>query len=85
MRSSRIVQFRQVELRSLEYATLSYVWGGPLQNALVQANVDELQAPGSLTDLPETIQGAIYITEDLYIPFLWVDALCIIQDDDADK
>lgn len=85
VRSARIVQFRQVDLRSLEYATLSYVWGGPLQNALVQANVDDLQVPGSLTDLPKSIQDAIYVTKDLLVPFLWVDALCIIQDNDADK
>lgn len=81
----RIVEFRQVNFKSLEYATLSYVWGGSQQNALVRANVGDLQAPGSLANVPKSIHDAISITRDLSIPFLWVDRLCIIQDSDEDK
>lgn len=85
VQSARIVEFHDVELRSLEYATLSYVWGGSIQKRLVQANLDALQAPGSLDEVPKSIQDAICITKELLIPFLWVDALCVIQDSDEDK
>ncbi|GAB7345221.1 hypothetical protein MBLNU457_3596t1 [Dothideomycetes sp. NU457] len=34
--------------------------------------------------LPKTIQDAVYITRALKIRYLWVDALCIIQDNQAD-
>lgn len=83
--SSRIVELRQVDLRSLKYATLSYVWGGLQKSGLTVADMEELQASGSLTNLPKSIQDAIYITKALLIPFLWVDAFCIIQDSVEDK
>lgn len=83
--SARIVELRQVDLKSLQYATLSYVWGGLQKSGLTVANTKALQAPGSLANLPKSIQDAIFITRDLSIPFLWVDAFCIIQDSDDDK
>ena len=85
VQSARLVEFRHVDLGSLEYATLSYVWGGAVQNGLIQANLEGLQASVSLANLPKSIQDAICITNELLIPFLWVDALCIIQDNDEDK
>jgi hypothetical protein len=35
--------------------------------------------------LPRTIRDAITITCGMFIPYLWVDALCIVQDDDISK
>ncbi|KAL1948611.1 hypothetical protein VTO73DRAFT_10417 [Trametes versicolor] len=35
--------------------------------------------------LPQTVRDAISVTYALGFQFLWVDALCIIQDDDADR
>ena len=34
--------------------------------------------------LPQTIQNAIYVTCRLGVDYIWVDALCIIQDPDTD-
>jgi hypothetical protein len=34
--------------------------------------------------LPKTLQDAIIVTSKLNIHYLWVDALCIIQDDTED-
>jgi Heterokaryon incompatibility protein (HET) len=36
-------------------------------------------------DLSQSIQDAISVTRQLGIPFLWVDSLCIIQDDPDDR
>jgi hypothetical protein len=35
--------------------------------------------------LPQSIQNAITVIRRLGIRFLWVDALCILQDDSGDK
>ena len=32
-------------------------------------------------DLPRTFREAIFITRELGIPYIWIDSLCIIQDD----
>ena len=37
-----------------------------------------------LTQIPQTILDAIWITRLLGIKYLWVDSLCIIQDDAQD-
>jgi hypothetical protein len=40
---------------------------------------------GIMDQLPQTIIGAISLARDLGIPFLWVDSLCIPQDDETYK
>ncbi|KAK3935203.1 heterokaryon incompatibility protein-domain-containing protein [Diplogelasinospora grovesii] len=39
----------------------------------------------TVSELPKTIQDAIYVTRNLGVRYLWVDALCILQDSDVDK
>ncbi|RAK89315.1 HET-domain-containing protein [Aspergillus costaricaensis CBS 115574] len=72
------------------YATLSYVWGetkGSVQ-ALV-SNIKNLEVPGSLTrtgvSLSPVIRDAITACRHLRIRYLWVDQLCILQDEDMEK
>ncbi|RDW67716.1 hypothetical protein BP6252_09112 [Coleophoma cylindrospora] len=67
------------------YLALSYCWGGPQQltttTTTLAANLNAL--PGN--QLPRTIEDAVTVTRRLGFRYLWVDALCIIQDDEADK
>ncbi|KAH9849434.1 heterokaryon incompatibility protein-domain-containing protein [Lenzites betulinus] len=68
------------------YVALSYVWGEPdrtyqTTSANVAAYIDRIDP----SKLPLTIRDAIQVTTALGIPFLWVDALCIIQDSPEDK
>lgn len=37
-----------------------------------------------MTDLPQTFQDAVIITRRLNFRYIWIDSLCIIQDDEAD-
>ena len=72
------------------YIALSYVWGGASSALkLTVANFEEMRQPGSLKrkwhQIPRTIQDAIDLTSSLGQRFLWVDSLCIIQDDHEDK
>lgn len=75
--------------RGAKYLALSYVWGSARQLKLVKANRVALYTPGYLSErneeIPKTIRDAIYVCKALRERYLWVDALCIIQDDEADK
>lgn len=67
------------------YAALSYCWGGPQQFKLSLDTLQEKQQDISMCELPEGFQDAVEVTRGLRLRYLWIDALCIIQDSDADK
>ncbi|KAI9704665.1 MAG: hypothetical protein M1820_005413 [Bogoriella megaspora] len=67
------------------YVALSYCWGqNPNAVKTTFANYPAHKQLIELSSLPKTIQDAILLTRYLRIPYLWVDALCIIQDDPDD-
>lgn len=66
-----------------QYLALSYVWGQSSTFKTTSPMFDSLHRPGAFDDikLPATIKHAMLLTRKLEERFLWVDALCIIQDD----
>lgn len=79
--------------RQVPYFALSYCWGDPDRTRkgvlLTQATQKRLCRDGALADdredLPNTIRDAILVTKEFGCPYLWVDALCILQDDERSK
>ena len=69
----------------VKYAALSYCWGGDQESKTVRVRLEERCKGFPLAELPKTIQDAIVTARRLELPFLWVDAICIVQDDPADK
>lgn len=69
------------------FVALSYVWGTTNTVLLTRENYPKLAMKGALQDLalPATIRDAITVTRRLGIRFLWADALCIQQDNEAHK
>jgi hypothetical protein len=73
-----------------QYLALSYVWGQKkLSKAMPTAtklNISSLQELGALSRivLPNTIVDAIYTCTKIGHRYLWIDSLCIIQDDEDD-
>lgn len=67
------------------YACLSYCWGGAQEYMTTQANIDGYLKSLSLSSLSKAIQDAIKVTRMLHLRYLWIDALCIIQDSPEDK
>ncbi|OJD29431.1 het-domain-containing protein [Diplodia corticola] len=70
------------------YAALSYVWGVSLQDQPVYLSKES--QPRLTHEIPEdklppTIKDAVLATRKLGIRYLWIDALCIPQDDEAVK
>ncbi|KAI0434216.1 HET-domain-containing protein [Xylaria sp. FL1042] len=68
-----------------KYAALSYVWGQAKVLRAGMANVESLEKLGAFNkpefNPPQTIKDAIQATREMGIGYLWVDALCIIQDE----
>jgi len=69
------------------YVALSYVWGNVKSTNLTSRNMEDLRKPRSLSSgshvatVPQTIRDAMRLTADLYVRYLWVDCLCLIQND----
>jgi hypothetical protein len=67
------------------YVTLSYIWGGP-QPSSTTKNIDTYITQGlEISKFPKTIGEAIVATNGFGIRYLWIDALCILQDSVEDK
>lgn len=71
------------------YAALSYVWGqkSPDEIEATLDNLGLLSTPDQLNivNIPRTIVDAIAFCRKLDVQYLWVDRLCIIQDDASQK
>lgn len=65
------------------YVTLSYCWGTVPVLKHLRQNSRQLRTIGALSSLPvpATIKDAMEVVKGIEERYLWVDALCIIQDD----
>lgn len=69
----------------LKYSALSYCWGsGESQAKTYVATLHDRQAGIREAEIPLVLRDAIRVTRALGISFLWIDALCILQDDISD-
>lgn len=66
------------------YIALSHCWGGGSPLRTTQANVDQHFLAINENDLPKTFQDTITVTRTLGFQYLWIDSLCIVQDDTED-
>jgi len=66
------------------YNTLSYRWGNALPIRLLTTNIDNFRREIAVSLLPKTLADAIVVTRTMGVPYLWIDALCIIQDSTFD-
>ena len=73
--------------KDVSYIALSYVWGDAMKTVTLSSNVEQFSQFKGLhqIQLPKTISDALEVTKALGYRYLWVDAFCIIQDDNASK
>ncbi|KAM0350722.1 hypothetical protein ACHAPU_003217 [Fusarium lateritium] len=80
-------------LPNMRYVALSYVWGSSekakrlrSEKQLTRDNTHRLRGFKGLEEMPipQTIKDAMVVVRDVGERFLWVDALCIVQDDPED-
>lgn len=70
-----------------DYVALSYCWGKVQMLTLSKENQEALRSPSSLissSHVPQTIRDAIVLVRKVGLRYLWVDSLCVIQDDPQD-
>ncbi len=81
---------KQIQLRMTHanetgaYIALSHCWGGKIDMKTTSENINARLESISFANLPKTFQDAVTVTRELGVKYLWIDALCIIQDDAND-
>jgi hypothetical protein len=68
------------------YTALSHCWGN-IQNIHLTttiANLKDHLDSIPMSTLPQTFADAVLLTRELGIKYIWIDSLCIIQDDTKD-
>ncbi|KAK6069629.1 HET domain-containing protein [Seiridium cupressi] len=66
------------------YAALSYSWGSCSNFTLTATTLDSRKRGFHASELPLTLRDAVQVTRQLGLCYLWIDALCILQDSEAD-
>jgi hypothetical protein len=69
------------------YLALSHRWGSPEQHrkfCTYTTNIEKFKQSIDISEFPRTFRDAIYITRRLGVQYIWIDSLCIIQDDPED-
>ncbi|KAH8654707.1 heterokaryon incompatibility protein-domain-containing protein, partial [Ilyonectria robusta] len=66
------------------YVCLSYCWGGTIDIRLLQDRYHDYLAKIPWDILPQGYRDAIQLTRKLGIRYIWIDSLCIVQDDRDD-
>jgi hypothetical protein len=67
-----------------KYLTLSHCWGGGSPIKTTKENIQRHRTGVRLADLPRTFRDAVHVARKLGCRYLWIDSLCIIQDDRKD-
>jgi hypothetical protein len=68
------------------YAALSYCWGTVEEQRFTttSSNLNSRMSRIAYNEVPKTFQHAFQISKFLGIRYLWIDALCILQDSPSD-
>jgi hypothetical protein len=79
------LRLTNVEDTCLQYCALSHCWGGATDILnLTTENLESFLTNISLNDLPKSFRDAITVTNALGVNYLWIDCLCIVQNDSTD-
>jgi cytochrome c553 len=87
---ARIIYLRESATLSLaddaRYVALSHCWGqGGTPFTTTTHETLHLRTGGiDIDDLPQTFRDSVTLTKELGLRYLWIDSLCIIQDDADD-
>jgi hypothetical protein len=64
--------------------TLSHCWGNLEFTKLLKENKKDMQKSVPVQELSKTFRDAMSVTQHLGFRYIWIDSLCIVQDDEDD-
>jgi hypothetical protein len=68
----------------IQYLTLSHCWGQKKFTTLLRENMEMFYAEIPNSVLSKTFKDAMKATRELGFRYIWIDSLCIVQDDHED-
>ncbi|KPM37809.1 hypothetical protein AK830_g8766 [Neonectria ditissima] len=74
-------------IKSSRYAALSHCWGQLKKDEMFctyKSNLAQFQKSIDFSSLPQTFKDAVTVARGLGLKYIWIDSLCIIQDDEVD-
>ncbi|KAF8858193.1 HET-domain-containing protein [Acephala macrosclerotiorum] len=66
------------------YITLSHCWGGTVHLSTTKSNLNRHCKGIPFTKLPQTFKDCVAVAHKLGVQYVWIDSLCIIQDQRSD-
>lgn len=69
---------------SESYVALSHCWKSSRPQKTTRSNIGENLKSIPLSNMSPTLRDAVIVTRWLRVRYIWIDSLCIIQDDDKD-
>jgi hypothetical protein len=78
-----IVRIVETAGRTGRYVALSHCWGDPTRHPIksTQATLNDHMSGIAISSLPRSFSDAIRVCLHLDAEYLWIDCLCIVQDD----
>ncbi|KAH8691092.1 heterokaryon incompatibility protein-domain-containing protein [Phaeosphaeriaceae sp. PMI808] len=70
--------------RQEQYVALSYCWGPSGHLSTKKENIKDMKKSIPIESLPRTIKDAFLVARNMDVRYIWIDALCIIQDDNEE-
>lgn len=64
-----------------QFVALSHCWGTGKRFRTIKSNVDQFKKGIDFEQLPNTFKDGVKVARELGFRYLWIDSLCIIQDD----
>ncbi|KAK5651028.1 hypothetical protein OQA88_1800 [Cercophora sp. LCS_1] len=80
-RDSPVIRLVEPLGKAARYVCLSHCWGKEQIITTKKATIQERLAGIRMEELSKTFQDAVILTRRLGVRYIWIDSLCIIQDD----
>lgn len=78
---TRKIRLVEDYLEPVKYIALSHCWGTDQPFTTTKSTLKMRLNEIAWNDLPKTYSDAVLVARKLHIRYIWIDSLCIIQDD----